>query len=570
MFLKYLEILDGQGRVIRNIEFKLGLNLVVDETPSVRGFETGNNVGKTTVLKLIDYCLGGSQKEIYTDLEDRKSEYKLVKKFLMQKRVLIRLCLKEDLTDQNSRELLIERNFLSRAEKVQRIDGVQLKNQEFDAQLSKRLFPTLETDKPTYRQLLSHNIRYKEFSLTNTLKTLDAYTRMDEYESLYLFMFGCGFSEGDKKQEIRTKLDLELKFKSRLESDQSLSGYEAASALLKDEIQNLEIKKRRLDVNPEYESQLDRLNQVRYQISRTSSTVSRLEMRISLIEEAKAELDNGHVNIDLRELKSIYDQVTSKVETVTRKFDELVEFHNRMLDAKASFVTSDLEGYRERLRSERSVLARLRGEELTLAEQIANSDSFAALEEVLGVLNQKHVLLGEYKAVIKQIESVNNKVNYLTDALDAIDKDLYSPEFSTLVSNQLRKFNRYFASVSNEIYKEAYAIKYDIEDYKGRKLYSFKSINVNFSSGKKQGEISCFDIAYTLFADSEGLPCLHFLLNDKKELMHDNQLVSISKMVGRLGIQFVASILKDKLPEELNDEEYFAVRLSETNKLFRI
>jgi hypothetical protein len=35
-------------------------------------------------------------------------------------------------------------------------------------------------------------------------------------------------------------------------------------------------------------------------------------------------------------------------------------------------------------------------------------------------------------------------------------------------------------------------------------------------------------------------------------------------------IQFVASILKDKLPPELNQEEYFVVKLSQDDKLFRI
>jgi hypothetical protein len=60
------------------------------------------------------------------------------------------------------------------------------------------------------------------------------------------------------------------------------------------------------------------------------------------------------------------------------------------------------------------------------------------------------------------------------------------------------------------------------------------------------------------------------LLNDKKELMHDNQLVNIAKLVNAKGIQFVASILKDKLPEELNREEYFVVKLAQDDKLFRI
>ena len=119
--------------------------------------------------------------------------------------------------------------------------------------------------------------------------------------------------------------------------------------------------------------------------------------------------------------------------------------------------------------------------------------------------------------------------------------------------------------------QQKYILKYDIKpNKKGQLLYKFSAFNLNLSSGKKQGEISCFDIAYTLFADEENIPCLHFLLNDKKELMHGNQLVKIKEVVNRNNIQFVASILKDKLPKELNKKEYFVVKLSQEDKLFRI
>ena len=90
------------------------------------------------------------------------------------------------------------------------------------------------------------------------------------------------------------------------------------------------------------------------------------------------------------------------------------------------------------------------------------------------------------------------------------------------------------------------------------------------SSGKKQGEILCFDLAYILFADSEKISCLHFLLNDKKELMSDNQLIDIAKVVEEENIQFVASILKDKLPEQLQDNSLFIIELSQDSKLFKI
>lgn len=52
--------------------------------------------------------------------------------------------------------------------------------------------------------------------------------------------------------------------------------------------------------------------------------------------------------------------------------------------------------------------------------------------------------------------------------------------------------------------------------------------------------------------------------------MHDNQLVKIANYVDKENIQFVASILKDKLPEQLNKKDNFIIELSEDSKLFRI
>ena len=85
-----------------------------------------------------------------------------------------------------------------------------------------------------------------------------------------------------------------------------------------------------------------------------------------------------------------------------------------------------------------------------------------------------------------------------------------------------------------------------------------------------QGEILCFDLACLLFAEEERIPCLRFLLNDKKELMHDNQLVKVAEFVQNQNIQLVISILKDKLPASILHNSHIAVELSQNDKLFRI
>ena len=570
MFLKSLAITSGY-KIIREIVFHAGLNLIVDDTPADDTKQTGNNVGKTTVLALIDFCLGGSGKYVYTDPENKKEEHRLVKKYLIDHRILVSLVLKEDLSSDDSEEVLIERNFLPRKEVVRRIDGEDLTESEFERALTDILFPGHFGKKPSFRQIISHNIRYKDLSINNTLKTLDSFTRDDEYETLYLFLLGCDVDHGDRKQELLTKIRLEQSFKDRLEKEETRSAYETALALLDGEIERLSKKKSRFNLNERLEADLSAFNDLKYEISVVSSAITKLEMRRKLIDEASDDLNARVAKVDHGQLRLIYQQARQGMEGIQKTFEELCDFHDRMLREKVAYVTKELPKLEQTILERSESLKLLIRQQDALTEKINHSDSFEALEKLMSELNEKYRKKGEYEKTIAQLREVDGNLATYNRELTAIDDQLFSDGFGDVVREQVRKFNTFFSEISSTLYGEQYALKVDpVVNKKGQRLYKFSAFNTNFSSGKKQGEIFCFDIAYTLFADQEGIPCLHFLLNDKKELMHGNQLLNIANLVQEKGIQFVASILHDKLPPELDDEKYFAVKLSQADKVLRI
>lgn len=255
---------------------------------------------------------------------------------------------------------------------------------------------------------------------------------------------------------------------------------------------------------------------------------------------------------------------------IQKKFEELQDFHNRMLASKSRFILEELPKITARIDEERGRLTEMIAEEAKLATTVTKTDSFAVLGKLMAEQNLLFQQKGEYENTIREIESVESTLDELNRQLTSIDNELFSDVFGNRLKEQLVKFNRYFADVSDELYGERYALKADPKVKKGRRIYEFSAFNTNFSSGKKQGEISCFDIAYSLFADEEGIPVFHFLLNDKKELMHDNQLLKIAQLVNARDVQFVASILLDKLPEELKSDKFIVLRLSQQDKLFRI
>lgn len=572
MFIEKLKI-STKYETIREMNFHTGMNLIIDNTPLTDDLKsTGNNVGKTTVLKLIYFCLGGEGKDIYTDEENKNKLYEDVKNFLINQEVLVTLTLTNGFNIQKKDRIVIERNFLSGKNAIRKINGESILKKDFENELLAKIFPEHKNEKPSFKQIISHNIRYKDNSINKTLKTLDSFTSDVEYETLYLYLLGCGFDSGAKKQALSNKLKQEKAYKERIEKKQKKNSYEIALAIIEDEIAELNKKKSLLNINENFEEDLNRLNEIKYKINRLTSLITKLEIRRDMIVEAKNEMEKDVSSIDLDQLRLLYSETKEYIPKLHKTFEDLVTYHNKMIVEKISFITKELPSLRDKIKNEKTTLKVLLNDEKELSLKISKSDSFNDLENIISELNEKYRLKGEYENIISQINEVDSVLEEIENELKNIDQYLYSSDFQEKLKKQITKFNKYFSSVSYELYGEKYALTYDIINNKktNKPVYKFTTFNSNMSSGKKQGEILCFDLAYIMFADEEGISCLHFLLNDKKELMHDNQLSKVADFVMKKDIQLVISILKDKLPDDLLNKANVVLELSQKDKLFRI
>ncbi|MEQ3662392.1 MAG: DUF2326 domain-containing protein, partial [Flavobacterium sp.] len=168
MFLDSLIVKNGD-EIIREVPFHKGVNLIVDYTaPNSKKTDSGNSVGKTTVLRLIDFCLDGKANNLYSDPEFKDSNDK-IKNFLTQNNINITLNLIKDIQDPKSKKISICRNFLPRAKKIQTINGEKCSNDEFSSKLKSLIFKTT-SEKPTFKQLKSKNIRDEKNKLVNTIR----------------------------------------------------------------------------------------------------------------------------------------------------------------------------------------------------------------------------------------------------------------------------------------------------------------------------------------------------------------------------------------------------------------
>ena len=567
MYLSKLTI-SSPGKVIRDIEFHKGLNLIVDETPE-NTTGTGNNVGKTTVLRLIDYCLGGDVDGIYRNPEDKHESYALVKDFLTGNNVIVTLILVDDL-DTPSIKVEIERDFKTGRSSLIRINGKDVTRKDFVAELESAIFPEVKAETPSFRQIIAHNIRIDNLRLENTLKTLTM-GKNEEYEALYLFMFGCPNDSAARKTQLAQELDTEKKYKRRMERNRSKNEYKAALSVIESDIEKLVERKDNLNINENLQLDIDSLNTLRAEINKVTSRTSLLSLRRELINETVESFDKQNFGEDVVQLEMIYKQASAYIPKMQRTFKELVDFHNTMLENKKAFVVQELPSIQEEIESLSVELERLQEKETVMAEKVLKSDTYEELEVIIVQLSELSRRKGEFESYISQIESAEKAIKEKCEEMKKIDDGWFTADFAQRLETQRDKFNKIFSEVSREIYDEQYIISYDVYNQKGKQLYKFHITDVaNFSSGKKQGEISCFDIAYTVFADQESIPCLHFILNDKKELVHGNQLNKFAEAVNKYNVQFVCSMLYDKLPPVLRKDEHVVVRLSQDSKLFRI
>jgi hypothetical protein len=172
------------------------------------------------------------------------------------------------------------------------------------------------------------------------------------------------------------------------------------------------------------------------------------------------------------------------------------------------------------------------------------------------LLEQKRL----WESTLETTDSIEKEIEEIDKGISSLDETL---------QQRISEFNKYFSSISSRLYGEQFVLSPDKTE-RGYQL-NISSISGNLGTGKKKGQMAAFDLAYIQYADQAGIDCLHFILQDQIENVHDNQISSLmTEVVSEIDCQYVMSVLRDKLPTDIDIDRYSVVSLSQDDKLFRI
>ncbi|NQU06799.1 MAG: DUF2326 domain-containing protein [Calditrichaeota bacterium] len=564
MFLKKLEIYNEHA-LIRDIQFHKGLNLIVDETKTGDRRESGNNVGKTTVLRLIDFCFGSDGKNIYRDPEFRDKSNVQIERFLMDNNIVISMTLKKDLESAISQEIVVRRNFLSRSHKILEINGEKHTAIDFPKKLKELIFNS-KLEKPTLKQIVAKNIRDEKNRIENILKVLHPYTRTEEYESLFLFWLGIEIDTNARKQQLLRDQTTEENLLNRLEREASLSQIVQSLIVLNRTIDDLTDKRNSFDVNENYERELERLNSIKLQINARTTSVSNLELRRDLIVESKTELENEVSSVNEQRVRALYKEARLLIPELQKSFEDTIVFHNQMIKNKMEYIIREIPSLESELAAAKREVSELLAQEKLLSRQLKKSGVMEELQRVVSDLNKAFEKKGTLEEQKRLWELSVSKLDVIDKELTKINVGIDSKD--DLIQERIEEFNRHFSKMSSKLYGEQFVLSSD--KHKKGYVLNISSIDSNLGTGKKKGQIAAFDLAYIQFADAQGIECLHFVLQDQIENIHDNQINSLlTEIVAEVNCQYILPVLRDKLPPDIDVDQYMIVSLSQSDKLFR-
>lgn len=557
--------------IIRDIPFKRkGLSLIVDSTTNVSE-DSGNNVGKTTVIKIIDLCLGAkSVGTLYYD-EDTRSENIDIKKFLSDNKVEAELILVSDEKDISKKKVNIIRQLYSRGKRI--IDGIDYTKEEFWEELKYILFGSREPY-PTFRQLIPKFIRLNDKTSDNMIKYLPGNQTNETYDTIYLFFFKILKNELLSKKDILANQLNECEKKLRLyiqdDNVRSLDSLKQRKELIDNELSGLIVKRKNLSYMEEYKEELQKKRELTTKINDIENKIQLIEMEVHLINKNIGKLMNEKSNVNVSQINYIYQEAKAYIGDLHKTFEDVVNFHNTMIQNRINFISSQLESKYKELEH----IIKSRDELLEEKKKVTVELLDEGLLDELNTLNSKidnlNIKKGELQQSIKMLEGVNAEKQSIIDAIKEIEKQLDNKN----ITEKIRIFNSYFSTYCEKLYGEKYLFVYN--SY-WREEKSFPVSLDAFNGGKlgtgmKKGLIIAFDLAYISYTKKIHITSPKFVIHDKLENTHINQLKTIFELCQKIDGQFITPILRERVDKVDADliERSKVLELSTNDKLFKI
>lgn len=573
MFLKKLIVKTTKPIIstIREIEFnKSGLSLITDITSNVPT-DTGNSVGKSTVVKIIDLCLGGKNATVLYKDNDTNTVNNEVSDFLIKNKVRADLII-EDNSGQCitlSRDLFPRGKCYVNEEKLPTAD-------DYKIELKRILFNNGD-EKPSLRQLIPRFVRVENKQLENVINYLNGYQKMTTYESIHLFLIDPLNSDYiSRKELLENECSYNLKRFNGYKKDNHItseSELNEMKKLLDSDLLTKKIQREKINYIDAYREELNKKSQILSELNSLNALVNNLELDISQLNNSLDKLKDEKFLVNIEVLHNIYKEVSQYTSNVNKEFQDLVEFHNTMLENRIKFIEKSLIKKKTELEDIKRTRELLLEEKQKISIELVDESLLSDLNVINYQISSLDIKKGEIQRSLDIYKKYEKAYN---DALKKIEL-LKQKRSKDCNETKFDDFNVLLNYYSEKLYGEKYSFVYDSKwnesnTKSSSKPFKFTNVNGDLGTGKKLALIVIFDLAYLKYIESFDFPFPKFIIHDKLETTHINQLNTIFKLCNKINGQYIVPILRERISKVDLDiiDKATVLELSSNDKFFRI
>jgi len=433
------------------------------------------------------------------------------------------------------------------------------------------LFFNIKDSRPTLRQIMPKFIRKNSEGMSNSVKYLFSTTTDNDYELIYTYFFGVSEMEMTKeryklKKEI-SKLNKKL---TALKDGNTLPALRQFVKAIDRTIKEEEAKKKLYNIDKSYDEKILELQKIKKENSEISNKIAGLETEIQMNQLTVSELKANISNADPKVIYELYKEANHYIKDLNKDFEQLLYFHNHLIENKIEFVKKNLNSKIETRNQLESTLSINLKDEREILRMLSSKGVFDSLEILVDKINKLYQEKGKREQLI---EAINETAGYRGELANKLLKlnELYQQTLKEL-DNNISNFNKFFQTYSKELYGEDFYLYPD--DSKESLKFQIDNLAKNVGSGKKKATIAAFDFSFISYFSETDRSLPRFVLHDGIEDIADNQIKTLFNIAETIDGQYIVSLISDRLssiglPDEFIEKNTILL-LNQEDRFFKV
>ena len=483
------------------VNFKPGVNFIVGQATKENAGNTQktyNGVGKSLLIKLIDFCLACESIE---DLETKLPNWEFSLEFELK-----------------GKKYISTRN-TSKQKKII-LNGEEISLEEFRDKFIAIVFGIIDpVDFLTWRTLIPRFTKPRKDSYHSFDKS---YSKESDYSKQLntAFLLGLDIDLIEKKKDLKVELDRIDTFKKNLENDEIFKKYFTQNKDIDIEIIDLEDKIK--DLKKILES--FEVSESYYQIQKDADQLKQegqlVKNKITLLKNSIRNIEKSlEIKIDIapETIINLYKETKNALpKNVIKKIEEVNDFHQNLITKRKKRLLENkvaLEDEKKLLEENWNEIRVKIDESLQFLGKHKALDEFVAINEKLNSFNSNLEKLKNYKGLLQEYKNKSEEIE-----IDLKQENIKTNNYLDTVYPTLEKNINTFRLLSKEFYdNKAGGIEIKSNDGKNQIRFNINvQIEDDTSDGVNEVKIFCFDMTLLLTKHN------HFV----EFVIHDSRLFS--------------------------------------------